>query len=102
MPRPQKENTLLQTAPKHGNEHFHWDEGQKLGWHQHPQIDPEWGRCSLTPVLQTEAKAQQGLPGALANEPDVSPALCHLSIDSCTYKEGQPPHWCNLPVCWAW
>lgn len=59
MPRLQKENTLLQTAPKHGNEHFHRDERQKLGWYQHPQVNPEWGRCSLTPVLQTEARAQQ-------------------------------------------
>lgn len=36
-------------------------------------------------------QGQQGLPGALAIKPDASPALCHLSIDGRTYKEGRPP-----------
>ena len=58
------------------------------GWHQYPQVNLERGGRPLTPVLQTEAGAQGGLPGASANRARDGPALCLPSIDRLYLQRG--------------
>lgn len=35
----------------------------RLGWHRHPQVNPERGRRPPVPVMQAEARAQWGCLG---------------------------------------
>lgn len=79
MPSAPERQTCSCKQPK--RKHFHPNEGQRAGWHQHSQVSPDRGRFPLTPVLQTEARALKGHPGAQQMEADASPVLRPLSIE---------------------
>lgn len=85
-------------GPKCGNKYIYQNEGQGQNGTNILRSTPRGagapGRCAAD-----GGQARQRPPGVLANEPDGSPGLCHLGTDGHTYKGGQPPHWCNLPVC---
>lgn len=85
---PERKTHSSEQFPKVEKKAFPLGYEAESGWHQYPQVNLKRGGYPLTPVLQTEAGAQGGLPGALANRARDGPASCLPSIDRLYLQRG--------------